>query len=56
MELLKLTYAHGRDASEAVARAQELEKYVGGVEEPAPESGRGTLHLPKKADKATSPR
>lgn len=28
LELLKLTYVHGRDAPEAVARARELEKYV----------------------------
>jgi len=28
LKLLELTYTHGRDASEAVARAKELEKYV----------------------------
>lgn len=28
IELLKLTYTHGRDASEAVTRAKELEGYV----------------------------
>jgi hypothetical protein len=28
LELLKLTYSHGREASEAVARAEELEEYV----------------------------
>lgn len=28
LELLKLTYSHGRQASEAVARAKELEDFV----------------------------
>lgn len=28
LELLKLTYNHGREASEAVTRAKELEAYV----------------------------
>lgn len=28
LELLKLTYSHGREPSEAIARAEELEKYV----------------------------
>lgn len=28
LELLKLTYVHGREAAEAVRRAKELESYV----------------------------
>lgn len=28
LELLKLTYTHGRDSAEAVGRAKELEKYL----------------------------
>jgi len=28
LELLKLTYAHAREAAEAVVRARTLEKYV----------------------------
>jgi hypothetical protein len=28
LELLKLTYTHGRDAAEAVRRAKELEEYL----------------------------
>jgi hypothetical protein len=28
LELLKLTYSHGREAPEAVARAEVLEQYV----------------------------
>jgi len=30
LELLQLTYSHGREAREAVTRAEELEKYVMG--------------------------
>jgi len=29
LELLKLTYTHGRPAAEAVARARELEDFIG---------------------------
>lgn len=28
LELIKLTYSHGRDATEAVGRAEKLEEYV----------------------------
>lgn len=28
LELLRLTYTHGRDSAEAVARAKALEEYV----------------------------
>ena len=28
LECLKLTYTHGRDSAEAVARAKDLEKYI----------------------------
>jgi hypothetical protein len=28
LELVKLTYTHGRDVAEALGRAKELEKYV----------------------------
>jgi hypothetical protein len=47
LELLKLTYAHGRTADEAVERAKVLETYVDAVEaQEAPVTG--TLRLPKK--------
>lgn len=69
LELLKLTYAHSRQAAEAVERAKELEAFVVVPENPAQEAGKagaatGTLKLPQKqggpikqfADKLTSPR
>lgn len=28
LECLKLTYSHGRESAEAVARARDLEKYI----------------------------
>ncbi len=28
LEIIKLTYTHGRDAAEAVSRARELENYI----------------------------
>lgn len=34
LELLKLTYAHGRDSAEAVRRAKELEAYCNESPEP----------------------
>lgn len=44
LELLKLTYNHGREASEAVNRAKELETFVfDGSEKP--------LGLPNKSAK-----
>lgn len=45
LELLRLTYTHGRDPAEAVGRAKVLEGYVN---EPI---DRPVLGLPKKADK-----
>jgi hypothetical protein len=36
LELLKLTYTHGRTSAEAVARAQELEGHVTAVEDTRP--------------------
>lgn len=45
LELVKLTYAHGRDAAEAVGRAKDLEAYVS---EPAPKPADTTLKLPQK--------
>jgi hypothetical protein len=45
IELLKLTYTHGRDAAEAVSRTRELEKFV---VENAPPATRDILHVPKK--------
>ena len=47
IELLKLTYAHGRTSEEAVERAKTLEKYV--LEEA--KAARPTLGLPGKSDK-----
>lgn len=42
LELVKLTYNHGRDVSEAVGRAKILEEYVLGIspEVPSPRRGR----------------
>ena len=47
LELLKLTYSHGRSAEEAVVRASELEKYVAEptVSQPIPAVST-TLKLP----------
>lgn len=47
IELLRLTYTHGRTAAEAIERAKELEKYV--VDEA--KAARPTLGLPGKSDK-----
>lgn len=65
LELLKLTYTHGRDAAEAVERAKVLEAFVlaGAADRPDKGSGSGTtsastntLSLPKRADKPNQPR
>jgi hypothetical protein len=48
LELLRLTYVHGRTAAEAIERAKELETYlVRGPSQPV-------LGLPKKADKGAT--
>jgi len=44
LELLKLTYTHGRPAAEAVERAKELEEFIG-VE--AATGKKPPLHLRK---------
>lgn len=49
IELLKITYSHGREASEAVTRAKELEAYLLEAEEPLPVGQTDkTLKLPPK--------
>lgn len=51
LELLKLAYTHGREAREAVARAEELEKYVLDGDTSAkvatPNEKKAPLHLQK---------
>ena len=49
LELLKLTYSHGRPAVEAVARAEDLEKYVVGTASSKVELK--TLTMPGKKDR-----
>jgi hypothetical protein len=48
LELLKLTYSHGRESSEAVERAKVLETYVLGETAKAAPAGDKTLKLPPK--------
>jgi hypothetical protein len=36
LELLRLTYSHGRDSAEAVERAKVLESYVTDIKESTP--------------------
>jgi hypothetical protein len=47
LELLKLTYSHGRESSEAVERAEVLEGYVL-ADAKAARAGGKTLKLPPK--------
>jgi hypothetical protein len=52
LELLKLTYTHGRDAAEAVGRAKILEAFIRGeyVDEPEAPQKRGPGR-PRKTDR-----
>lgn len=50
LELLKLTYTHAREASEAVARAKVLETYV--TEGEVVQAKRRPGRQPPKADKS----
>lgn len=55
LELLKLTYNHGREAREAVDRAKELETYVLEVaKSKAAESGKTTRTPPKHLQRGNS--
>ena len=50
LELLKLTYTHGRTSAEAVDRAKTMEEWLkegSPVERPVA-TGKDTLHLPPK--------
>lgn len=49
LELLRLTYTHGREAEVAVERAKVLEAYVDA------EAPRQTLGLPKKPGTGAKP-
>lgn len=51
LELLKLTYSHGRDAAEAVRRAKELERYISATN---PESSE-KLKKPGKSEALKDP-
>lgn len=57
LELLRLTYSHGRDTSEAVQRAKDLEAYV--YSEGAKRRGRppksGNLETGRKTTGQTVP-
>jgi hypothetical protein len=48
LELLKLTYSHGREPSEAVERAKVLEEYALEGQVKAPASKDKPLKLPPK--------
>lgn len=45
LEVIKLTYTHGRDSAEAVYRARELENYIFELQDES-------LHEKKKSHKA----
>ncbi len=45
LEILKLTYTHGRETSEAVGRAKALEDYI--FEQTQSEANPKTLEKPK---------
>jgi len=53
LELLKLTYVHGRMTAEAVARARELEMYV--IQVPPDDSDKKNLKAGKPAAPVASP-
>lgn len=55
LELLKLTYSHGREAREAVDRAKELETYVLEVaKSKTDEPGKTTRTPPKHLQRGNS--
>lgn len=51
LELLKLTYAHGRDAAEAVGRAKTLEEYIS--QDAAPSDSAKPQSVSKRDEKSS---